>query len=368
MKRNIIFILISAMLLALHAADYGESADYTKRMALREYNDSRKWQVIADANGIDDPKNVRAGTIVELPPLYGDNMEKIKEIIYSSVEIKDRFDEHYELKLLKENNFINHSYLIILGIWFHVRYNAYRMVYIVTKNNKVEIQYNMAVPLNASIMDKNFYNSSLFKQIIKFQLLDNIIISFQYDFNHDGSDELLYFYQNNITGNIHCCIYLISINVKLVKAFDISEFPCFSIYPEFINYKCRQGIKFFDGEEYVFYYYDRLQQKYMQDEEATSEELEQIHGSPDFFAEAGIDYTKLARPLVPTDLEGFSKPALRIWRNAVYARHGRTFKSEDLQALFNEYAWYKADEEYGDDRLSDTDRANIRLIQEFERK
>ncbi len=106
----------------------------------------------------------------------------------------------------------------------------------------------------------------------------------------------------------------------------------------------------------------------MQDEEATSEELEQIHGSPDFFAEAGIDYTKLARPLVPTDLEGFSKPALRIWRNAVYARHGRTFKSEDLQALFNEYAWYKADEEYGDDRLSDTDRANIRLIQEFERK
>lgn len=58
-----------------------ESADHTKRMALREgetlssisareYNDSRKWRVIADANGIDDPENVRAGTIVELPPLY----------------------------------------------------------------------------------------------------------------------------------------------------------------------------------------------------------------------------------------------------------------------------------------------------------
>lgn len=58
-----------------------ESADHTKRMALREgetlssisareYNDSRKWRAIADANNIDDPENVLPGTIVELPPLY----------------------------------------------------------------------------------------------------------------------------------------------------------------------------------------------------------------------------------------------------------------------------------------------------------
>ena len=58
-----------------------ESADHTKRMALREgenlsslsareYNDCRKWRVIADANNIDDPENLAAGTIVELPPLY----------------------------------------------------------------------------------------------------------------------------------------------------------------------------------------------------------------------------------------------------------------------------------------------------------
>ena len=58
-----------------------ESADHTNRMALREgetlsslaareYNDSSKWRVIADANNIDDPENVAAGTIVELPPLY----------------------------------------------------------------------------------------------------------------------------------------------------------------------------------------------------------------------------------------------------------------------------------------------------------
>ena len=39
-------------------------------LAAREYNDSAKWRAIADANNIDDPENISAGTIVELPPLY----------------------------------------------------------------------------------------------------------------------------------------------------------------------------------------------------------------------------------------------------------------------------------------------------------
>ena len=146
---------------------------------------------------------------------------------------------------------------------------------------------------------------------------------------------------------------------------------------EFIIYKGKQGIKInvayceaFENtdREWAFFYYDHIQQKYIQDKTASSEELEKIHGSPDFFAEAEIDYTKLERPLLPADLEGFSKAALRIWRNAIYARHGRIFKSEDLQALFNEYVWYKQDVGYSDESLSEIDKANIKLIKEFEKK
>ena len=118
----------------------------------------------------------------------------------------------------------------------------------------------------------------------------------------------------------------------------------------------------------MFFILNYIQKQYIQDETISSEELEKIHGSPDFFAEAGIDYTKLERPLLPADLEGFSKAALRIWRNAIYARHGRIFKSEDLQALFNEYIWYEPDENYSDDKLTDADLANIKLIQKFEEK
>ncbi len=295
------------------------------------------------------------------------NSNELERIVYSSPEIKDRFGERYELKLLKEYSFINHSYLIILGIWFHIPYKVFRMVYIITKNDKVEAQYNVPVPLTVFDMKENFYDSNLFKQILRFKLLDNTVISFQYDFNHDGTDDLLYFSHSNRTGNINCYIYSISIDIKLIKAFDVSGRVGFAIYPEFINYKFRQGIKFYTGEEYLFYYYDRVQQKYVQDTEAASDELEKIHGSPDFFAEAGIDFLKLERPLVESDLEGFSKAALRVWRNAVYARRGRTFQSEDLQALFNEYVWYKPDEEYSDEKLSEVDRANIQLISQFEK-
>lgn len=58
-----------------------ESADHTKRLviregesisslAAREYNDPGKWRAIALANQIEDPENIKPGTIVELPPLY----------------------------------------------------------------------------------------------------------------------------------------------------------------------------------------------------------------------------------------------------------------------------------------------------------
>ena len=216
-----------------------------------------------------------------------------------------------------------------------------------------------------------YIETTLYKQINSFRYFSSSI--FIYDFNHDGEDEILDFSVGN--GILYSIQSFDFVNNKYKWLLDISvDFPSSIPDFEFIIYNKKQGIKIyqFNNETrnflWNFYYYDRIQQKYVQDESASSEELEKIHGSPDFFAEAGIDYTKLERSLLPSDLEGFSKPALRIWRNAVYARHGRTFKSEDLQALFNEYAWYKPDENYSDEKLTDIDKANIKLIQEFENK
>lgn len=57
-----------------------ESPDHTKRRTLKqgetlallaheEYDDPAEWRRIADANGIHDPKDVKPGTVLTLPPI-----------------------------------------------------------------------------------------------------------------------------------------------------------------------------------------------------------------------------------------------------------------------------------------------------------
>lgn len=57
---------------------------------------------------------------------------------------------------------------------------------------------------------------------------------------------------------------------------------------------------------------------------------------------------------------------LRIVRNEIYARHGRAFKSADLQAHFGAQPWYSADPAYSDARLTENDKANAALLKSFE--
>jgi eukaryotic-like serine/threonine-protein kinase len=68
------------------------------------------------------------------------------------------------------------------------------------------------------------------------------------------------------------------------------------------------------------------------------------------------------------DLTGLALGELRILRNAVFARHGRTFESPGLQRYYNSRSWYKPDADYTDDLLTDTDRANLQMISEAERR
>jgi hypothetical protein len=94
--------------------------------------------------------------------------------------------------------------------------------------------------------------------------------------------------------------------------------------------------------------------------------LKDLHGFPDYFAYIGLDFLKLDRKLVLSDVQDLTKAQLRIYRNAVYARHGRSFKNEDLQSLFNGYDWYKRKTDYTDALLTDTDKENIKIIQKAE--
>lgn len=67
------------------------------------------------------------------------------------------------------------------------------------------------------------------------------------------------------------------------------------------------------------------------------------------------------------DLSRMDKKELRITRNTVYAKYGRTFKSEDLIKYFNSTFWYKSNPEYSDKMLSQEDLDLIKIIQCWEK-
>lgn len=115
-----------------------------------------------------------------------------------------------------------------------------------------------------------------------------------------------------------------------------------------------------------FYEYNPRTCKYELNESVGKEQIAKAVIPDDFFAYDGLKFSALGSKLSSADLEKLSKAQLRLMRNAVYARHGRTFKSTDLQSLWECYAWYKKNPAYSDDLLTDIDKYNIRLIKMFE--
>jgi serine/threonine protein kinase/ketosteroid isomerase-like protein len=70
--------------------------------------------------------------------------------------------------------------------------------------------------------------------------------------------------------------------------------------------------------------------------------------------------------LSSADLSGLTAAQLRLLRNTVHARHGRTFSDNDLRQYFQSRAWYKPDPGYDEDQLTTNDKANADLLKAFE--
>lgn len=71
--------------------------------------------------------------------------------------------------------------------------------------------------------------------------------------------------------------------------------------------------------------------------------------------------------LEDSDIEDLTKAELRLMRNEIFARYGYAFKSNDLQEHFKKFAWYIPTKENVDIFLTETEKANIKLIQQYEK-
>jgi len=67
-------------------------------------------------------------------------------------------------------------------------------------------------------------------------------------------------------------------------------------------------------------------------------------------------------------LKGLSLHELRLLRNEVYARHGRSFRAPWLQQYFWSQPWYEQKENFADEQVSGTDKLNVETIVRFENR
>ncbi len=77
----------------------------------------------------------------------------------------------------------------------------------------------------------------------------------------------------------------------------------------------------------------------------------------------------MTRELVASDLEGLSKPELRMIRNGLFARKGYRFKDQELHGFFRLYGWYQptiTDLEVASSLISDEESANLDLVKAYE--
>ncbi|MCC7535362.1 MAG: YARHG domain-containing protein [Deltaproteobacteria bacterium] len=80
------------------------------------------------------------------------------------------------------------------------------------------------------------------------------------------------------------------------------------------------------------------------------------------------DPSRLDALLTAEELRRLSRRDLRILRNTVYARRGRTFRSGLVRDYFAAASWYRPNPAYTDELLTQMDRDNIRMIQSVEQE
>ena len=104
-----------------------------------------------------------------------------------------------------------------------------------------------------------------------------------------------------------------------------------------------------------------------------------VEKKPEFAVKAGelreeissylsIDTVTGVRVLIRYDIENLSEQERRIALNEIYARHGRKFKDEELQAHFDSCSWYKGTiepEKFNESDLSEVEIANRDLLVQY---
>ena len=312
------------------------------------------------------------------------------------------FDSKYSFYLQDENT----QYSIIKNNNDYMEKTTFNNFPLLIKKQVVDdksvfdfLDHSEPLFLKKTTFFSNYFNSNLYKQLEDTRLKNTT--SFICDINNDNEDELLIFgypytgsnpsglsiykYNNNSWREIFSECYFGWNDFFSDQNFSTEEWYAEKKFPyDFVEYKGKIGLRIICYDQpkdwpsqyhAQFWYFDSVTQKYeMLEEIWNTEEDTPLDGlifaeaKTELFSKKELDFSKLDSKLTEADLKDLDKAQLRLMRNAVYARHGRTFKSVDLQSLWECYTWYKKNPNYSDALLTDIDKYNIELIQKYEAK
>lgn len=246
---------------------------------------------------------------------------------------------------------------------------------------------------------KNYVNSVFFYQCEKNRIANTL--SYFIDIDNDGNEEIFTFESVAASDIYTSAIIYKYINNEWKEIFHNSYFGWEDFWDnenytkkewynekkfpyDFVEYKGKIGLRIICYDQpkdwptqyhAQFWYFDSDTQKYEMleeiwntEEDTPSDGLIFVEARTNLFSQSRLDFSKLDTKLTDTYVMSLDKKQLRIMRNAVYARHGRSFKSADLQSLWESYTWYKKNPNYNDSLLTDIDKYNIELIQKYEAK
>lgn len=74
------------------------------------------------------------------------------------------------------------------------------------------------------------------------------------------------------------------------------------------------------------------------------------------------------RVIAASELSALTPWQLKVARNEIYARYGRTFIHQDLTCYFKTQSWYKTNASFTESLLSSIDTKNVATIQAYEQK
>ncbi len=294
--------------------------------------------------------------------LHSQNIEKLQEYLEKNETIWQDFSN--EMILYDCINLYDNYFFIISA-----RPEIDSYYFSITDGKTFSNTFLSSTKIDNSICKYKFKNFALFFS----------------DFDYDEKNDFITLY-NGQPYDTYLDIYSVQKDKLLLKSY-FSDYLYTEYQFSWIDYciiNGKRGIKvrsrgdskfindfyFFDGknDKYSFFYWSPSEQRYILDETVSQEQLKNAYCPEDYFAYNGLRFSTLDSKLTEADLKDLDKAQLRLMRNAVYARHGRTFKSVDLQSLWECYTWYKKNPNYSDSLLTDVDKYNIELIQKHEAK